>query len=29
VEGTSMIDHIVDLVERKVDAIKGEAKQAA
>jgi len=29
VEGTNMIDHIVDLVERKVDAIRGEPKQAA
>jgi (E)-4-hydroxy-3-methylbut-2-enyl-diphosphate synthase len=29
IEGANMIDHIVDLVERKVEAIKGEAKQAA
>jgi (E)-4-hydroxy-3-methylbut-2-enyl-diphosphate synthase len=29
VEGVSMIDHIVDLVERRVEAIKGEALQAA
>jgi (E)-4-hydroxy-3-methylbut-2-enyl-diphosphate synthase len=29
VEGSSMIDHIVDLVERKVEAIRDEAKQAA
>ena len=29
IEGASMIDHIVDLVERRVEAIKGETKQAA
>jgi (E)-4-hydroxy-3-methylbut-2-enyl-diphosphate synthase len=29
VDGGSMIDHIVDLVERKVEAIRTEAKQAA
>ncbi len=29
VDGAAMIDHIVELVERKVDAIKQDAKQAA
>jgi (E)-4-hydroxy-3-methylbut-2-enyl-diphosphate synthase len=29
VEGATMIDHIVELVERKVDAIRSEPKQAA
>jgi (E)-4-hydroxy-3-methylbut-2-enyl-diphosphate synthase len=29
VEGSSMIDHIVELVERKVEVIRAEAKQAA
>jgi (E)-4-hydroxy-3-methylbut-2-enyl-diphosphate synthase len=29
VEGASMIDHIVDLVEQKVEAIRNEPKAAA
>jgi len=29
IEGATMIDHIVELVERKVDAIKSDTLQAA